>query len=132
MNVTIGETTNITSPMYPNTPVSEFPYHCVWNIEAFPDSAYLIEVIEFQGPDWLALRVESFGFSDHRYYFHITSKNYPRSITIGNRTNLIMTLQERVVTPARTNGQVFFANVTAVPLESNGKCFDGNNYQLSL
>ena len=124
LNVTIGETTNITSPMYPYTPTSEFPYQCIWIIKQFADSAYLFEFIEFRGPDWFVLRFESFGFNDHEYYFHITSKNYPRSITLGNRTSLIMTLQERVVTPARQNGQVFLANVTAMPFKSNGKLYD--------
>ena len=117
--------------MYPYTPTSEFPYQCVWIITEFADSAYLIEFIEFRGPHWFVLNFESFGLNDHEYYFHITSKNYPRSITLGNRTSLIMTLQERVVTPARTNGQVFFANVTAMPLESNGKLYD-NIYPLCI
>lgn len=105
--------------MYPYTPTAEFPYQCIWIIEEFAYSTYSIEFIEFQGPDWFVLKFESFGYNDH--YFHITSKNYPRSITVGNRTKLIMTLQERVVNPARQNGQVFFANVTAMPLQGNGK-----------
>ena len=83
--------------------------------------AYLIEILEFNGPDWLKLQIVAPGFDDERYYLIFESKIAPKSITIGNRAQLlVLSLREEVLIPRRSREQLFYANITAVPAFDNG------------
>ena len=120
LNISPGETKTITSPLYPRTPRSEFAYQCNWIIDVSEDATYLIEIIEFEGPYWFKFVIFAPGYDGERYFVLFESKHAPKSITIGNRNQLFLSLREEEVIPTRTIGQVFYANITALPIDNNG------------
>ncbi len=117
------------SPMYPNTPRSEFAFYCVWIFHVPQDKACLIEIIHFEGPDWLTTIIQTpyknvtnmNTIELKRRYFIFGSKQAPASITIGNYSEIQIDLREEIIQPIRSVKEVFYANITAVPFEDPGK-----------
>ena len=103
--------------MYPNTPITRFAYQCSWLIPTLLDLAYEIEIMHFQGPEWLTLQIiaPDVDYKGGRYYYDLYSKIAPKSITLGKRASLLIELRELEIFPNRLEGDVFLANITALP-----------------
>ena len=112
--------------MYPNTPISLFAYKCSWIIPTSLDLAYLIEILHFQGPKWLSLQIISHGVKGGLYYYDLYSETAPKSITLGSRKDLFIELRELEIFPKRLEGDVFLANITALPILQDGKAPSGH------
>ena len=125
LNITEGQTETITSPMYPNTPISLFAYQCSWIIQTSTNLAYLIEILHFQGPTWLSLQIIAPDDKGGRYYNDFYSRGAPTSITLGNRAGLFIELKEKVLFPKRLKGDGFLANITALSTMQDGKVHVG-------
>ena len=122
--------------MYPNTPITLFAYQCSWFIPSSSDLAYVIEIIHFQGPQWLTLQIIAPDADNEgrRYYNDLHSRIAPKSITLGNRASLLIELRELEIFPKRLQGDVFLANITALPtmLESKVPIFQVNTKPLMI
>ena len=90
------------------------------------DSAYMIEILEFEGPPWLTLQIiaQNYDTDSNRYYFHFNKTWAPRSIILANRKILNIDLREENSLPSRSKGEVFLANITVLPKSENGIYFD--------
>ena len=120
LNISIGQTVSITSPLYPVIPRSEFAYQCTWILDRVDGLAHMIEIIHFEGPDWLNFEIVTYDYvKNEHYYFLLNSQTSPKSITIGIR-RLKLTLREVSLLPARSNKHVFSANITGLPF--NKQC----------
>ena len=119
LNISIGQTVSITSPLYPVIPRSEFAYQCTWILDRVDGLAHMIEIIHFEDPDWLNLEIVTYNYvKDEHYYFLLNSRTSPKSITIGIR-RLKLTLRDLSLLPARSNKHVFSANITGLPFNEN-------------
>ena len=120
LNISLGQTKTITSPLYPHTPRSELAYQCNWLIDVSEDATYVIEIIEFKGPNWFKFVIYSSGNDGDTYHLLFQSEFAPKSITVSNRTQMFLSLREEEVIPSRKTGQVLYANITALPTVNNG------------
>ena len=120
LNISIGQTVSITSPLYPLVPRSEFAYQCTWILDRVDGLAHMIEIIHFEGPDWLKFERVTYNYVEYQHlYFLFNSQTSPKSITIGIR-RLKLTLLEVLILPTRSSKHVFSANITGLPFNKNG------------
>ena len=82
--------------------------------------AYLIDILDFEGPQWLTLDISATGGPDVDVYLHFNSKVTPSSITIANRSTILINLKEASVYPSRLMKEGFLANVSAFPIAGPG------------
>ena len=120
------KTRNISSPMYPNVPHSQYAYYCSWIIQIPDNMACLIEILDFQGPEWLdtIVRIPSYIYQGETGFvsrFEISSEFSPNSITIGEYSILYVYLREEQLQPNRDKRHVFLARVSALPYEDDSK-----------
>ncbi len=117
---------NISSPMYPNVPHSQYSYFCSWMIQVPDKMACLIEIQDFQGPDWLdaIIRIPSYIYQGQTGFvkrFEISSEYAPNSITIGQYSILYFDIREEQIQPKRGKKHVFLARVSALLSEDDSK-----------
>ncbi len=122
------KTQNISSPMYPDVPHSQYAYFCSWIIHVPDNMACMIEILDFQGPEWLnaIVRIPSYSYKGETEFvrhFEITSDFAPNSITIGQYSLLYVDLMEQIIQPKRRKSHVFLANVSALPSEDDSRYY---------
>lgn len=87
------------------------------------DSAYMIEILEFEGRDWFLLQIVTMDDEnkvDSHYYIDFNKLFAPRSITFANRRILWIRLREDNPFPSRWEGDKFLANITLLRKSDNG------------
>ncbi len=113
--------------MYPNVPVSQYAYYCSWTIQVPDNMACVIEILDFQGPDWLiaTIKIPTPNIAEGKIkvapYFRISSEIQPNSITFGQYSVVYVDLVEHQIRPDRGKRHVFLANVRALISEDDSK-----------
>ncbi len=116
----LNGTLSVMSPMYPNSPRSDFAFYCVWVIHVSSNFACFIEIIHHEGPDWFTTLIHTPYINMRRKYFHFNSTTAPASITIGNYSEIQLDLREEVIQPIRSVKEAFYATITPLPFGDSG------------